>query len=121
MGELRQRNSGLRKLCDCSRRNWAKCPHPWHFNFKWNDEHYRFTLERQINRIVRDASGKWKRDRGTLGDLIDNKTDAEKERDRLRTAIREGTLQAVPVAEPQRNTLTLSTLMEMYRKQHVVV
>ena len=48
MGELmvkRQRNDGLRKVCDCPRRTWPKCSHPWHFNFKWAGEHYRFSIE----------------------------------------------------------------------------
>jgi len=28
------KNSGLRKICRCPRRQWAKCPHDSHFNFK---------------------------------------------------------------------------------------
>src|SRR5262245_14501830 len=118
----RQRNDGLRKICGCPRRHRAKCSHPWHFNFKWNGEDYRFTLERQITRIVRDAKGKWKRDRTTLGDIIDSKTAAEAERDKLRDAIRNGTLQAGPAApKPQSETLTLAELLETYRKQYVLV
>lgn len=62
----------LRKRCGCPRKNWAKCAHPWHVNFKWNGEHYRFSLDREV------------------GHPITNKTDAEKEADRIRTAIREG-------------------------------
>ena len=30
----RRQNGGLRKVCGCPRRTWAKCTHPWHFNFK---------------------------------------------------------------------------------------
>ena len=30
----RHTNRGLRKVCGCPRRTWAKCPHSWHFNFK---------------------------------------------------------------------------------------
>jgi hypothetical protein len=30
----RQRNDGLRKICKCPLRNWARCPHPWYFSFK---------------------------------------------------------------------------------------
>ena len=68
----KQRNRGLHKRCECPRKNWAKCPHPWHFNFKWKDEHYRFSLDREV------------------GHPVTSKTEAEKEADRLRTAIREG-------------------------------
>jgi integrase len=68
----KHRNRGLRKRCGCPRKNWAKCPHPWHFNFKWKGEHYRFSLDREV------------------GHTITNKTDAETEAERLRTAIREG-------------------------------
>jgi Phage integrase SAM-like domain len=68
----KHRNRGIRKRCECPRKNWAKCSHPWHFNFKWNGEHYRFSLDREV------------------GHPITNKTDAETEAERLRTAIREG-------------------------------
>jgi len=34
---------------------WNKCSHPWHFNFKWNGERYRFSLERHVGRIARDC------------------------------------------------------------------
>ena len=30
----RHHNDGLRKICGCPRRQWAKCRHPWHFSFK---------------------------------------------------------------------------------------
>lgn len=46
----KQRNRGLRKRCECPRKDWAKCSHPWHFNFKWKDEHYRFSLDREVVR-----------------------------------------------------------------------
>ena len=121
MGEPRQRrdNDGLRKLCACSSRVWAKCPHPWHFNFTWAGETYRFSLERKVGRLIRTADGVWKRDRASLGDEITDKTTAEAERDRLRAAIRAG--EFVKPATPQRNTLTLVQLMEAYRKQHIAV
>lgn len=117
----RQKDDGLRKLCECPRRSWAKCAHPWHFDYKWNGERYRFTLDRKVGRLVKDAKGKWQRDRGTLGDQIDSKTVAEQERDRLRTAIREGTMQQHPEARPQRDTLTLTKLMATYRKNYLEV
>ena len=40
------RNAGLRKVCNCPRRGWAKCPHPWHFNYSWRGAAYRFSLNR---------------------------------------------------------------------------
>ena len=43
----RHHNDGLRKRCDClddPRRQWAKCAHPWHFGFKWDSQHYRFSV-----------------------------------------------------------------------------
>lgn len=96
----RHRNDGLRKLCSCPRRTWAKCEHPWHFNFKWAGEVYRFSLDRVVGRIVKDAAGKWRRDRATLGDRIDSKTAAESERDRLRAAIREGSQEGTAFMKP---------------------
>jgi integrase len=65
------RNDGLRKVCRCGRRKWAKCPHPWHFSFQWEGEQYRFSLERHVGRKLTRA-------------------DAEAEAERLRTAIRAG-------------------------------
>ncbi len=118
---MRCRNDGLRKLCDCSRRSWAKCEHAWYFNFKWAGEYYRFSLNRVVGRVVKDAAGKWKRDWATLGDRIDSKTAAESERDRLRAAIRAGTLQAAPAAKVQREILTLTALFAAYRKQYIAV
>ena len=83
----RHRNDGIRKLCDCARRTWPKCPHPWHFNFKWNGEHFRFTLEKRIGKVVRvdrampDGSTKpeWRRDRASLGRAISGKSEAQHE------------------------------------------
>ena len=83
----KHRNRGLRKRCECPRKNWAKCAHPWHFNFKWNGEHYRFSLDREV------------------GHPITNKSDAEKEADRLRTAIREGRFRQQEVEPPRGEAL----------------
>ena len=42
----RHQNRGLRKVCGCSRRTWAKCPHSWHFNFKpKGGPAYRFSID----------------------------------------------------------------------------
>ena len=86
-----------------------------------NGERYRFTLDRKVGRLVKDAKGRWRRDRGTLGDLITSKTEAEHERDRLRTAIRDRTVQEQQGAKPQRETLTLSQLMATYRRNYLEV
>jgi integrase len=69
------RNSGLRKICSCPRRGWAKCPHPWHFNFCWHGSPYRFSLSRYA------------------GKEITGKTEAEALADHLRAAIRAGTFE----------------------------
>lgn len=114
----RNRNDGLRKRCDCPRRAWAKCSHPWHFNFEWNDEPYRFSLDRLVGKLVKDASGKWRRDRATLGDPITSKTDAERERDRLRTLICAGTF---TTAAPVRQTLTLGQLFDTFVREKLKV
>jgi hypothetical protein len=68
----RHRNGGLRKRCGCPRKNWTKCSHPWHFNFKWRGLHYRLSLEREAGRP------------------ITGKTDAQAEAERIRNAIRDG-------------------------------
>jgi hypothetical protein len=69
---MRKRNDGIRKRCGCARKNWPKCSHPWHFNYKHGDVHYRFSLDREVGR------------------RIEGKTEAEAEAERIRTAIRDG-------------------------------
>src|SRR5206468_10494522 len=66
------RNAGLRKLCSCPRRGWAKCPHPWHFNFSWRGAVYRFSLSRYA------------------GKEITGKTEAETLAEKVRGEIRAG-------------------------------
>src|SRR2546428_5658549 len=65
------RNEGLRKVCRCDRRHWARCPHAWYFNFQWQGEPYRLCLDRHVGRRLTNA-------------------EAEVEAERLRTAIRAG-------------------------------
>ena len=69
----RHRNEGLRKLCGCPRRNWPKCSHSWHFNFKWDGTPYRLSLDRYA------------------GHRITSKTEAQSRADAIRSAIRAGT------------------------------
>jgi integrase len=82
----RHRNGGIRKRCPCPRRNWAKCPHGWHLNYRLKGgQHYRLSLDREVGRH------------------IDSKTEAQAEAERIRTEIRSGTFRrrddAVPVTE----------------------
>jgi hypothetical protein len=114
----RHRNDGLRKVCGCARRTWAKCEHPWHFNFKWAGEIYRFSLERVIGKIAKDTHGKWTRDRATLGARITSKSEAEQERDRLRTAIRDGIL---TTDRPVLSTLTVTQLFDLYETRYLTL
>src|SRR2546430_4988145 len=76
------RNSGLRKICDCPRRAWAKCPHPWHFNFCWRGTPYRFSLSRYA------------------GKEITGKTEAETLGEEIRNQIRAGTFERPSLGEP---------------------
>jgi hypothetical protein len=55
MSETRRRNHnrGLRKVCGCSRRTWAKCPHSWHFNFKPKGEAaFRFSVDTEAGEHI---------------------------------------------------------------------
>jgi integrase len=70
----RQRNGGLRKVCGCPRRQWAKCLHSWYLNFKpRHGQGFRFSLDAE------------------LGTHIASKTKAEEEAEKIRAAIRKGT------------------------------
>lgn len=76
MIQIRKRNQNrrLRKICDCPRRKWAKCPHSWHFNFKPKGAPgYRFSVDSEA------------------GKHIEPKGEAEALADNWRTAIRAGT------------------------------
>jgi integrase len=80
--KTRHRNNGIRKICECSRRNWSKCAHSWYFNFKpRGGQAYQFSLDVEIN------------------DHLATKEDAKREADRIRTEIRAGTF--VRAAERQ--------------------
>jgi integrase len=86
----RHSNNGLRKICDCSRRNWAKCPHDWHFNFKpRGGQAFRFSLDVEVGRRMKD------------------KEDAKTEADRIRGEIRAGTF--VRAADRQRTAAPVVT------------
>lgn len=75
------RNHGLRKICVCPRRQWPKCPHAWHFSYRWRGRDYRFSLDRHLGRHVA------------------SKIDSEAEAERIRVAIRSGQFQAAQVHE----------------------
>ena len=90
----RHSNRGLRKVCGCARRQWPKCSHTWHLNFRFKGTHYRLSLDRELDRHIA------------------GKTAAASEAEKIRTAIREGTFRqrdanpAQPI--PAREALTLA-------------
>ncbi len=99
-GAERHRNGGLRKVCGCSRRTWPKCPHSWYLNFKpKGGPSYRLSLDKEC------------------GKHLDSKSDAEKQADRIRGEIRDGTFRA-PLPLPDR--LTLRQLMKAYT-EHLAI
>ena len=71
MTTKRHRNDGLTKICPCARRQWSRCTHGWHVNFKHGGTHYRGSLDR------------------LLGRHVETRGDAEAELDKIRTLIRE--------------------------------
>lgn len=107
----RHHNRGLRKVCDCPRRRWNKCAHPWHVNFKLaGGEH----LRKSIDKIA--------------GKHIAKKDEAQKILERLRTQLREGELVTVkrngrvdvaPPTGPVVDTLTVDQLLDQYIDRHV--
>jgi integrase len=99
----RHDNRGLRKRCECHWTRWPKCPHQWHFNFKWRGAHHRYSLDRLLCRRV------------------ESKGEAEAEVEGIRDAIRKGTFQrpGAPDAQPQRDRLTVAELLTYYVKRHV--
>jgi integrase len=104
----RHSNNGLRKICDCPRRNWPKCSHDWHFNYKpRGGKPWRFSLDVEIGR------------------RIENKGEAEKLANDIRSAINAGTF--VRAAERRRTAaatpsaadiLTIEQLGKTYFKHY---
>jgi integrase len=102
------RRDGLRKRCGCPQRNWGdskKCPHPWHFSFKWKPTetcpsgHHRFPIDRY-------AEG-----------AIVTKDDARNEADRLRRLIRAGSFpppSSTPAAPTTPSDLTFESFAEKW-------
>ena len=97
--KIRHVNHGVRKVCGCPHAKWAKCTHPWHFAFKWQGIHHRFSLDRHAPQH------------------IDSKTEALKLADEIRTEIRAGTFgRLAPRAE-----MTLQHLVDAYIERYVDV
>ena len=72
----RYQSDGVSKRCQCARREWTRCVHPWHVAFKYAGTRYRFSL----SRIAR-----------TRGEPIPtSRTEAKAFGDRLRAEVRIG-------------------------------
>lgn len=97
--EDRHCNAGLRKICGCPRRAWPKCPHAWHFNFRWRGVDYRLSLDKHLGRHV------------------DSKTEAEGEAEQIRITIRGGSF-GLPAP---REEMTLRQLADLYLERYVQV
>src|SRR5262245_18609285 len=73
-------HDGLKKRCDCPKKSWPKCSHPWWFNFHHGDREHRYSLDK----IARARNQP----------LPTTKSDAITWRDQLRAEIRSGTFVA---------------------------
>ena len=38
-------HDGIKKRCDCPKKQWAKCCHPWWFNFHHGGREHRYSLD----------------------------------------------------------------------------
>lgn len=97
----RHTNRGLRKVCDCPRRTWAKCPHSWHFNFKpKGGQSYRFSVDSEA------------------GKHIESKGDAEALAEGWRSLIRAGKFrrshESAPASTVTSGIVTLEKFGETY-------
>ena len=104
----RRTHDGIRKRCECSPKQWAKCAHPWHFSFHHGGREHRYSLDKVA------------RARGLQPPST--KTDAATWRDRLRAEIRSGTFvdpDAPVIAAPSDLRPTFSDVCDQYLKRHV--
>jgi len=95
---MKHRNDGLRKRCDCVKRQWPKCGHPWHVNFHHAGKEHRFSLD--VIARQRDE------------ERPETKGDALAWRDRLRNEIRKGEFGAA--MKPVETTLTFGDVCDRY-------
>src|SRR5437773_2076854 len=104
-------NDGVRKRCTCSKRNWSKCEHAWHFGFHRAGKEYRFSL---------DALA---RARGVHPPRT--KDEANTWRDALRGEIKNGTFTDPTAAHPPSPSadvrLTFGDVVDRYVGRHVAV
>src|SRR5437870_2732048 len=104
----RHANGGLYKRCDCARRKWLKCDHPWHFDF-YKGRKFRFSLD--VIAVARSEQPPR------------SKSDAEALADRVRSEIRRGTFrspnQPEPPAPDPTARLTVGDVIDRYITRHV--
>jgi len=91
-------NDGLRKICGCPRRVWARCPHAWHLAFRWKGKSYRFSLNRQTDTPIA------------------GKIDAEKVADHIRSEIRAGRFgkPTDPPANPPQTAMSFEAFGQLF-------
>lgn len=95
----KRKNGGVRKRCECERGKWAKCPHPWHLNFKWKETHYRLSLDKDVGR------------------RIESRGEAIQEAERIRTLIREGKFRLAEEQRLEQTPLTFSAFAEKWKEE----
>src|SRR4051812_11516671 len=98
----RGNNGGIRKRCGCPSGKWGKCAHPWHMNFRWQGVHYRLSLDKEI------------------GKRLENKSDAKKAAERLRTEIREGRFRPEQSQASIRPAMTFSQFADAWKEKRGV-
>lgn len=103
-------HDGVKKRCDCSRRQWPKCSHPWWFSFRFRRKEYRYSLDKLAS--VRNEPAPT------------SKSEAIKWRDRLRNEIRFGTFTDTSPSSPapaEATRQTFGDVCEAYLKRYVRV
>ena len=107
----RKVHDGVRKRCECSRRQWSKCSHPWHFSFHHASREYRYSL---------DKVARARHEQPPL-----TKSEAAGWRDRLRGEIRAGQFvdpdTPPPMPQPADTRLTFGDVCKEYLKRHVQI
>jgi hypothetical protein len=98
-------HDGIKKRCDCPKKRWPKCSHPWWLGFRFGDRQYRFSLDKIASARQQPVPT--------------SKSEAIKWRDRLRNEIRGGEFSEAPTAAPPDTRLTFGDVCDKYLKGHV--
>jgi integrase len=110
------RNDGLSKRCEHPREQWAKCPDPWHFDFRYSRGAARRSRNGKATTRHRVSLHTYA---GWPADKVMSKSEAKAFADKVRIEVREGTFGQSTGDARQDTRLTVDDVCNRYLDEHV--